>query len=119
MSCLIWNGRGLGNPKTIRELHDLSRLEVPALVFVSETKIDADRVRSLTSRLGFAGCVPVASDGLSGGLVLFWSREVGVTVQTVSDQHIDVEVVNVGGDNKTWRFTDFYVKERRRERASS
>jgi hypothetical protein len=78
MSCICWNYRGIGNSATVLELHNFVRLEAPALVFISETKIDATRARNLTSRLGFAGCIPVASNGLSGGLVLYWSREVEV-----------------------------------------
>ena len=85
MSCFAWNCRGLGNPETVLELHNLVRLEAPALVFVCETKIDGKRVGELTTRLGFAGCVPVSSVGLSGGLALFWSKEVDVGVNNVSD----------------------------------
>ena len=85
MSCFAWNCRGLGNPETVRELHNLVRLEAPALVFVSETKIDGRRVADIASRLGFAGCMPVSSNGLSGGLALFWSKEVDVEVNNVSD----------------------------------
>src|SRR5437868_4054988 len=105
MSCLLWNGHGLGNQETVLELHNVVRLKGPALVFVSETKVDAERVRGLTSRLGFAGCMPVASNGFSGGLVLFWSREIEVEVQSVSNQRIDVHVFNSRGDKKKWRFT--------------
>ena len=76
MNCISWNCRGLGNPETVRELHDLVKREVPTLVFVSETKIEGRRVSDLTTRLGFEGCYPVSSDGLSSGLALFWSREV-------------------------------------------
>ena len=95
MSCLIWNSRGLGNLGTVLELHNVVRLESPVLVFVSETKVDSERVRNLTSRLDFARCVPVASNGLSGGMVLYWSREVVVELQTFSDQHMDVHIENI------------------------
>jgi hypothetical protein len=71
MRCIWWNCRGLGNPETVRELHDLVRLEAPAVVFLSETKITAERVRGMTRLLGFAGCLAIDSDGLSGGLALF------------------------------------------------
>jgi hypothetical protein len=60
--------------ETVLELHNFVRLEAPTLVFISETKIDATNARNMTSRFGFAGCVHVASDGLSGGLVLYFSK---------------------------------------------
>ena len=50
---------------------------------------------------------------------MFWSREVEVTLNTFSNQHIDVSVKNIRGDNKKWRFTGFYAKARRSERAES
>lgn len=62
MSCFIWNCRGLGNPETVREFHNIVRLDAPTLVFLSETKIDGKRIVDLTSWLGFGGCVPVSSD---------------------------------------------------------
>lgn len=95
MSCLSWNCRGLENPETVPEFHNLVRLEGPALVFLTETKIGDRRVADLTSRLGFAGCRVVSSVGLSGGLVLFWSTEVEVTIVNASDQHIDATVCRV------------------------
>jgi hypothetical protein len=94
-------------------------LEAPTLVFISETKIEATRAQNPTSRFGFAGCVHVASDGLSGGLVLYWSKEVEVELQKNSDQHIDVHVTNVGGDRKKWRFTGFYGKAKWSKRVES
>ena len=119
MNFFVWNCRGLGNPETVRELHDIVKREVPALVFVAETKIEGRRVSDLTGRLGFEGCYPVNSDGLSGGLALFWSNKVDVTLNNFSDQHIDVSVTNLVGDNKKWRFTGFYAKARRSEHAKS
>jgi hypothetical protein len=85
MSCICWNCHGLGNPETVLELHNFVRLEAPTLVFISETKIEATRAQNPTSRFGFAGCVHVASDGLSGGVVLYWSKEVEVELQKNSN----------------------------------
>ncbi|KAM0826239.1 hypothetical protein ACQ4PT_069012 [Festuca glaucescens] len=48
MTCISWNCRGLGNPETVHELHDLVRLEGPAVVFLIETKITGQRARGLT-----------------------------------------------------------------------
>ena len=50
---------------------------------------------------------------------MFWSKDVDVTLNNFSDQHIDVMVKNIGGDNKVWQFTRFYAKARQSERAES
>lgn len=68
---------------------------MPTLVFLCEMKIEGKRVAHLRAQLGFAGCMPAISDVLSGGLALFWSHEMDVTVHNVSDQHIDDVVQNV------------------------
>ncbi|XP_037480464.1 pentatricopeptide repeat-containing protein At4g20740-like [Triticum dicoccoides] len=73
----------------------------------------------MKARLGFEGCITVSSNGLSGGLALFWSREVDVKLNNLSNQHIDAMVRNVGSDQKEWRFTGFYAKAKRSERSES
>lgn len=70
-----------------------------------ETKIRGKRVEDLKTTLGFSGCFAVDNDGLSGGIGLFWSRDVNVTLENYSASHIDVIVRQ---ENKTWRFTGFY-----------
>ena len=94
MNCLSWKCRGLGNPATVRELRSVVKQEGPGLLFLMETKIAAKRVESLQNLLGFAGCFAVDSDGLSGGIGLFWTSEVQVDLQSFSSGHIDVMVQN-------------------------
>lgn len=92
------NGVNAWEPGNTCELHILVRLEVPTLVFLSETKIERERVSNLASRLCFEGCYHVSSDGLSGGLALFQSKEVHVTPTTFSGQHIEVKDKSIRGD---------------------
>jgi hypothetical protein len=70
-----------------------------------ETKIAAKRVENLQNQIGFAGCYAIDSDGLSGGVGLFWSTEVEVEIKNYSSCHIDC-IVKMR--NKQWRFTGFY-----------
>ena len=105
MSTISWNCRGLGNPQTVRELRKIVKQEGPALLFVMETKIKGKRVEDLKFTLGFSGCYAVDSDGLSGGIGIFWSKDVDVSLNNFSQSHIDVSVKQ---DNKTWRFIGFY-----------
>lgn len=100
---------GLGNPVAVRELRKIVRQEVPALLFVMETKIRAVRVEALQWQLGFAGCFAVDSNGLSGGIGLFWSSEVSVELKNYSISHIDVMVRKSDDHNSpAWRLTGFY-----------
>ena len=109
MNAMSWNCRGLGNPATVRELRKLVKQEGPTLLFVMETKIRGKRVEDLKFTLGFSGCFAVDSDGLSGGIGLFWSKDVEVTLENFSKSHIDVMVSQ---NNKTWRLTGFYGEPR-------
>ena len=108
MSCISWNCRGLGNPEAVRELRNIVKQELPLLLFVMETKISAKRVESLQHSLGFTGCFAVNSMGLSGGIGLFWSRDVDVELKNFSSAHIDVLVRRTDQVSPTWRFTGFY-----------
>ncbi|KAM0929825.1 hypothetical protein ACQ4PT_001352 [Festuca glaucescens] len=93
---------------------DLSivRQEGPALLFVMETKISGKRVENLRVSLGFAGCYAVDSDGLSGGIGLFWSSDVLVEIENYSANHIDATVQKADLSSPKWRFTGFYGEPR-------
>ena len=57
---------------------------------------------------GFAG---VSSDGLSGGLVLYWDEKLQVTVLDSCARYIDVRIVDVAS-GKNWRTTFVYGEPR-------
>ena len=82
--------------------------EVPALLFVMETKIRAKRVEDLRYQLGFVGCFAVDSEGLSGGIGHFWSKEYDVQLKNYSSGHIDTLVRMKDQSSIEWRFTGFY-----------
>jgi hypothetical protein len=44
MSVLSWNCRGLGNPKTVRDLHRMVKEKGTELVFLMETKMQNKKV---------------------------------------------------------------------------
>jgi hypothetical protein len=58
--------------------------------------------------------IAVDSVGTSGGLALFWKREVDVTLQSYSEYHIDTVVKEE--DGLEWRFTGFYGESRNEEK---
>ena len=69
MNALVWNCRGVGNSRTVRDLDALVRHHNPKLVFLSETMISESRVKNLRWRLGLKGCLAVDSRGKRGGIV--------------------------------------------------
>ena len=44
MSLLVWNCRGLRNPRTVRELGDYIQAKDPTVVFLAETWTDDARL---------------------------------------------------------------------------
>ncbi|KAL9690404.1 hypothetical protein QQ045_010802 [Rhodiola kirilowii] len=75
MTILSWNCRGMGNPRTIRELRSLIRATNPQVIGLIETKADKKKMERIRVLLGFFGCFVVPAKGASGGLALLWRRE--------------------------------------------
>ena len=67
---ISWNCRGLGNPRSVRALHDLVRCWNPKIVFLMETKSKKNRMERIKNRIGFANGLIVPSVGRSGGIAL-------------------------------------------------
>jgi hypothetical protein len=78
-----------------------------------ETKISGKRVEKLISTFGFSGGFAVDSDGLSGGIGLFWSSAVTVDIKSFNSHHIDAVVQCKDGSIPSWRFTGIYGESRR------
>ena len=106
MSLLGWNYRGLGTDVTVGELRWIMKKYHPQLLFLSETKMRGDKASNFMWSLGYDCCLPVSSDGLSGGLVLFWNSTLCVFLQAFSQRIIDVKVRPASGEE--WRATFVY-----------
>ncbi|KAK6146582.1 hypothetical protein DH2020_020451 [Rehmannia glutinosa] len=104
MNILSWNCRGLGNPRTIRELRELIRIKSPHLVFLCETKSNHSSIDKLKNSLNLHG-ISVESNGRSGGLALLWRKNIQVSLRVFSSHFIDV---NCTTSNTTVRITGVY-----------
>jgi exonuclease III len=93
MSILSWNCRGLGNPRTIRDLFRLVKEMHPDLICLMETKLQSARFECLKLKLGFDCVLVVDSRGKSGGLALFWKADFQVNIQNFSCWHINGTVL--------------------------
>lgn len=108
MSCLVWNYRGLGNPRKVPALKKKIHAKGPKFVFLCETKLLVSELRRVAHKLGFDSCFGVNCDlsggGRRGGLGLLWNVESMVVLNSFSSNHIDVNV----GEVDVWRFTGIY-----------
>ena len=115
MNCIGWNCRGCGNNATIRELEVLVKTHIPKFLFLCETRQKSDRVERMRRRLGLSGFAGCDSDGMSGGLALFWHESLHVEVKEVTARYIDVHVCeSVSGPR--WHATFIYGEPRTDQR---
>ena len=92
MRILCLNCRGLGGPATVCELRDLTRLYSPTFLCVVETQLHKKSVENLSHTLGFDFGFAISSSGRSGGLALFWNKEIKIEVLPYSHYHLDTIV---------------------------
>ncbi|CAM8962958.1 unnamed protein product [Rhodiola kirilowii] len=92
MRALSWNCRGLGHPRSVRELAEAARLHRLDRIGLQETKIEVGRLEGIQRKLGFKYGFHVPTTGLSGGLALWWREEVNVQILSFSKYHIDARI---------------------------
>ncbi|XP_042973034.1 uncharacterized protein LOC122304834 [Carya illinoinensis] len=97
-SCLSWNYRGLGNPRTVRELHTSVKNKSPNFIFLIET---------VRTRFGFDHSFVIDSKGLSGGIAFLWRGDHAMELESYTRNHISLRVTHpvVGKD---WILVGFY-----------
>lgn len=108
---MLWNCRGLGNAATVRELSSLVRELGPKFVFLCETRQNIEKVRRLRNRIGLKGCTGVSSEGMSGGLALFWDESVQVEIKGINGRYIDA-YVRLSLNDPWWHITFVYGEPR-------
>jgi exonuclease III len=97
MKLVAWNGRGLGNRAAERGLLDVKKREILDVLFLSETKLDEQRMQKFRWLLDMPNMAVYNCNGRSGGLALLWKRDVRL--------YIDA---NISDGNMVWRFTGVY-----------
>lgn len=120
MNTLCLNCRGCGRSEAVRDIRNIVDMHNPVVLFLSETKMSANRSQDLRWRLGFPNAFGVNCDaGLGGGLVVMWKNKVNMELKTYSKYHIDMRVTENAGDSRSWRFTGFYGDSKRSQRKES
>jgi endonuclease/exonuclease/phosphatase family metal-dependent hydrolase len=74
-----------------------------------------NKLRRLCHRLGLRGFAGVSSNGLSGGLALYWHDQLSVEVQSINERYIDA-YVRENPNALQWRITCVYGEPRVEDR---
>lgn len=116
MIVLSWNCRGLGQPVAIPSVCELVCACRPDVIFLYETLSHASRIEELRIKINFSSCFVVDCVGRSGGVCVLWKDSSLCSLQSYSQNHIDMKVTDNHSD---WRLTRFYgFPERSRRRLS-
>ena len=99
MSCLSWNCRGLGHPRTVQVLVDLGKTKKPDFIFLMETLCHRDKLEWLKIKLGYVGLFIVKKVGRSGGLAFLWKTNYRVNLIKFGRTFVDLAVENIKGEN--------------------
>ncbi|XP_041011336.1 uncharacterized protein LOC121255118 [Juglans microcarpa x Juglans regia] len=62
----------------------------------------------LKYRLGFENCLAVGCKGRSGGMALYWKKEIDVVVKNFSRSHIHASIHDTRDEGETWFLTGIY-----------
>lgn len=99
MSCISWNCWGLGNLRAIHALNRLVLAKDLMVIFLCKTKSLKEHMERLKSQLNFDCLFSVPSKGSSGGLGAMWKEEANLSLQSYSNNHMDLDVGGVGKPN--------------------
>ena len=83
-------------------------------MFLSEMKHEGKWLDWLRWRLGLTNMVAKDSVGASGGLTIFWRKDIDLTVKSMSKYHIDMVIKEE--DDFEWRYTRMYGESRSKEK---
>ena len=109
---LLWNCRGVGNPKFRINFAELMCLHQPTIVVLMETRISGQRAVDVSIALGFDCVIRSDAEGFSGGIWLLWdSGLVTLDILQVNNQAIHA-TVQVHHSNPPWLFNAVYASPR-------
>ncbi|KAH7864841.1 hypothetical protein Vadar_034499 [Vaccinium darrowii] len=104
---LTWNCQGIGRTLTNQALGDLVRKNRPSIVFLMESKNNKVKMETIRRTLGFDSSNYVDPEGLSGGLALWWNKDVEIEVELVSKNFVHA-IVTDNSNKKVWAATFVY-----------
>ncbi|KAL2898046.1 putative RNA-directed DNA polymerase from transposon X-element [Bienertia sinuspersici] len=108
VSCMVWNVQGTGDRAFLAVLKEIIRTHQPNVLALVETHMGGDHAVRMASILGYNGHVRVDAQGFSGGIWVYWNKNI-VTVEPIRqhEQYIIMEIARVG--EIPWYFTAVYA----------
>jgi hypothetical protein len=110
MRILGLNCQGLGNAPTVHALLQVKKRSNPEVMFLSETHLDDYPAKCLRRRLNMDYKIVNPSNGRSGGVIMFWKKEIKIELIFSALKYIDVRVIE--RPEKIWRLTGIYGEPR-------
>jgi hypothetical protein len=107
MKTLAYNCRGARCGPAVRSLLEVQGRCDPDIIFLSETHLDKVGAEKLRVQMRMFGALVAESDGRSGGLIMFWKRDIDVQLRAIRPNYIDV-MVNNSNEATRWRLTGIY-----------
>ncbi|KAK9018505.1 hypothetical protein V6N11_001478 [Hibiscus sabdariffa] len=92
MALVAWNVQGLGNKNIVRALRSLNLKYQPAIIFLSETKQKKRYLERVRRKMKMSNSFYVEPEGIAGGLALWWSDDIHITILHSSKNIIDTEI---------------------------
>lgn len=92
MSLMAWNCRGIGGASTVHTLKENLQRYRPDLLFLSETKTNAQRCARIARSCRFKDYHAVDAENRAGGLCLFWQDNIEVTILLSNKNMIHVSI---------------------------
>lgn len=92
MITICWNCQGLGIDLTVRRLKEIQRRYLPDMICLLKTKQRDEKIKEITSDLGYSNFVTVPPHGMSGGIAVLWKTSVSVSVLSLSANLVDTQV---------------------------
>lgn len=108
ISCMIWNVQGAGSKTFLAALKDLVKGHKPNVLVLVETHMGGAHAEKIASMLNFTGHTLVDAVGFSGGIWVYWMKEL-VAVEPIRkhDQYITMTISRVGA--LPWYFSAIYA----------
>lgn len=79
---------GLETHVVFKPFETFVKKKAPNLVFLQETRLQAQVMETKKYKLGFNNCLTIEIDRRSGGLALLWNLEVSISVLNYLKHHI-------------------------------
>ena len=116
VNVLTWNCRGVLNPCFRQALLDLLKINSPAILVLTETRLGGSRAHDLAKTFPFDGFLYTNTIGFAGGIWIMWNSdmvEVEHLCSTEQELHVSVKV---RGSHNLWLLSAIYASPRGSER---